>query len=1125
MFLQMENLIKLYVGSSQVRKIAEALSVSRQAHLKLKGLSGSLPAVLGASLFLKTEQTQFFVISDKESAAYFYNDLETLLGEKDLEMDKKQVLFFPVSYKQAYQIEETDNANMLLRADILNRLNDNLPPKLIVTYPEAVSEKVISGKSLAKNTLRINIGEVLSDDFLIDVFSEYDFERVDFVVEPGQYAFRGGIIDVFSFANEYPFRIELFGDMVESLRSFDVVTQLSKENYESISILPNIKSEKIELQEKVCLIDYLPQNTVLWFDNLGFFLDKLDKEFDKAQQKFNNLNTTIQQLPPEKLFTTSEETARLLSLFTTIELQNSNFFKQTQLLEFSSVPQPAFNKHFELLMSELEKYTELSYLNFICVENTKQATRLEQIFSDLSEKEKKNIQYSILDLSLSEGFIDTDEKVLCFTDHQIFERYHRYKIRTQDEQRQALTLKDVFTLSPGDFVTHIDHGVGRFGGLEKIENNGKIQEAIRLVYKDNDIMYVSIHSLHRISRYIGKEGAVPTLNRLGSNTWQVLKNKTKQKVKDIAKDLIRLYAKRKESKGFAFSADSYLQNELEASFIYEDTPDQFKTTQDVKRDMESVAPMDRLVCGDVGFGKTEIAIRAAFKAVADSKQVAILVPTTILAFQHYNTLSDRLKDFPCRVEYLNRFKTAKEKKKILEDVEAGKIDVLIGTHIIASKNMKFKDLGLLIIDEEQKFGVSVKERLKELKVNVDTLTLTATPIPRTLQFSLMGARDLSVINTPPPNRYPIQTELHNFNEEIIRDAILFELSRGGQVYFINNRIQNLMELAGLLKRLLPDATVAVAHGQMEGEKLEEILMDFIDGNYDILLSTAIVENGLDIPNANTIIVNDAQHFGLSELHQLRGRVGRSNKKSFCFLLTPPLSLLTPEARKRLKAIEEFSDIGSGFNIAMRDLDIRGAGNILGAEQSGFISEIGFDMYQKILNEALDELKETEFKGLYEQDAAEKTQFVKECVIETDLEILIPDSYVTNITERLILYKELDALETDEDLEIYKSKLTDRFGPIPNETSELVETIKLRRTAKEIGFEKLVLKQNKLVGFFISNQESEYYNSEYFTKVLQFVQTYPNLCQMKEGKEKLTLSFAKIDSVQKALEVLRKIVEI
>ncbi len=1117
----MEKILDFYRQRSAIGELFENIEAPK-SRMKLKGLSGSLPSVLGALFSMRSaEVVNLFVVSDKEAAFYFMNDIEALLGESDKDLAEKQVLLFPTTYRKPYQTEDVDNANVLLRSEVVKRLSGGKHP-IIITYPEALSEKVVSARTLKQNTISLKVGDEVSSDFLIDVLMEYEFERVDFVVEPGQYAVRGGIVDVYSFANEHPYRIELFGDSVESLRTFDTVSQLSVQILDSVTLIPNLEAKEIHSVEtaKVSLVEYLSEKDVLWVDNLMFTADTIEKSYREAEQIYKTIHTTIARQKPGELYTTANEFLKHILDLHIVEYGNTLYFSDAKIVTFDTTLQPVFNKHFEMLIKALKDYAERNYKTYICVENIHQQKRLDKIFEQF--KISDGLMVEFLNISLSHGFVDDANRVVCFTDHEIFERYHKYKVKDFADAREALTLKELFELKPGDYVTHIDYGVGRFAGLEKMDNNGKQQEAIRLMYKDNDVLYISIHSLHKISRYVGKEGSTPALNRLGSSSWQVLKQKTKQRVKDIAKDLIKLYAERKASKGFAFSADSYLQTELESSFIYEDTPDQYKATRDVKADMESEVPMDRLVCGDVGFGKTEVAIRAAFKAVADSKQVAVLVPTTILALQHYNTFVDRLSGLPCNIEYINRFRTTKEKNRIYADLEKGKIDILIGTHAITNSKVKFKDLGLLIIDEEQKFGVSVKEKLRQMKVNVDSLTLTATPIPRTLQFSLMGARDLSVINTAPTNRQPVQTELQVFSEETVRDAIMHEMSRGGQVFFVSNRVENLMEMAGMVKRLVPDARVGVGHGQMEGAKLEEVLMDFVNVDTDVLVSTAIVENGLDIPNANTIIINNAQNFGLAGLHQLRGRVGRSNKKSYCYLLVPSFSILTPEAQKRLKAIEEFSTIGSGFNIAMRDLDIRGAGNILGAEQSGFISEIGYDMYHKILNEAIDELKTTEFRDLYADELkAKETTFVKECTIETDLEVLLPDDYVTNITERLVLYKELNDLETDEQLDTYTANLADRFGPLPVATKELVETIKLRRLAKDLGMEKLVLKRETMICYFVSNQESNYYKSPAFMSLIRFVQDNPKICYLKENKDKLSLVFGSVKSIASATDILRR----
>jgi transcription-repair coupling factor (superfamily II helicase) len=1111
--------IDYYRDKQFIADIVASLNSDENSRLHLKGLAGSSVALVAASVFVKNDPLFLVILSDKEEAAYFFNDMENLLLEEDIPFHKKKVLFFPTTYRRPYEPEKTDNTNILSRTEVMKRLGTREGGTIVVTYPEALAEKVVSRSYLKKNTLRLSVKDSLSIDFVIDLLMEYNFERVDFVIEPGQFSLRGGIIDVFSFTNDHPYRIQFFGDDVESIRTFDTANQLSIDKLTHITITPNVQDRTL-LEKRQSFLDYIDRNTVIWIRDFSFAVDKIEKEFEKAEKAFAELKTEIKHLEPEELFTNEKDFQRNIFEHKIIEFGTHKLIKESTEFKFSMQPQPSFNKNFDLLLKNLDDNTKSGITNLILSDNPKQTERISTILSDLKANRGMSpeaLKYEIINLSLHEGFIDKQIGLACYTDHQIFERYHKFHIKDGFAGKEAITLKEIYDLQPGDYVTHIDHGIGRFDGLEKIENNGKQQEAIRLIYQNNDILYISIHSLHRISKYVGKEGTVPSLNKLGSNAWNKLKSKTKQRVKDIAKDLIKLYAERKAADGHAFTPDSYMQHELEASFIYEDTPDQVKATADVKRDLEKSYPMDRLVCGDVGFGKTEIAVRAAFKAVADSKQVAVLVPTTILALQHFHTFSDRLKEFPCRVDYINRFKSPKEQKKTLELLEQGKIDVLIGTHRIVSKDVKFRDLGLMIVDEEQKFGVATKEKLKQMKVNVDTLTLTATPIPRTLQFSLMGARDLSILNTPPANRYPVQTELHPFDEEIIRDAIYYELSRGGQVFVVHNRIKNILEVAGMIQRLVPDARVAIGHGQMEGHKLEKVMVDFVEGTFDVLVATTIIESGLDISNVNTIIINEAQNYGLSDLHQLRGRVGRSNKKAFCYLLAPPVSVLTDEARKRLKAIEEFSELGSGFNIAMRDLDIRGAGNILGAEQSGFISEIGFEMYQKILDEAIMELKENEFSGLYEEPV--QKDYVKECLIETDLEIMLPDRYITNITERLSLYKELDSLESEDELLKFQDKLIDRFGPVPQQTQELINTIRLRRSARKLGFEKITLKNNLMTATFITNKESPFYESTIFNKVLQFIQVYQQTVRMKEVNEKLSLTFKNIDSVSKAIEAI------
>jgi len=1076
-------------------------------------------AIVAASTILEVAGQHLFVLPDKESAAYFCNDLEHLLLQREIDFTQKKVLFYPTSYRRPYEIEKTDNANMLLRSEVITK-SGTVKRLAIVSYPEALIEKVVTRSFLSKNTFNLSINEGLDVDFLLEFLTDYQFERVDFVLEPGQFSVRGGIVDVFSFANDLPFRIELGGNNIESLRTFDPETQLSVSKYNHISITPNTQNR--DLNEKhISIFEYLGNNTTLWFTDLPFTIDKVNDEYKKSLEIFEQLESTINQLPPQDLFVSEQELIRNISSHPCVELSNNAFLNNSVKLDFDTQAQPSFNKNFDLFYQTIVDLIQRDFAITITSDNPKQLQRIESIISDMSlDKSEGKPVCNYIQLSIHEGFIDNDNRVALFTDHQIFDRYHRFSLRDGHKKSQAITLKEIYNLQPGDYITHVDHGIGRYDGLEKMVVNGKIQEAIRLVYKDNDLLYISIHSLHRIAKYVGKDGAPPTLHRLGSGVWAKTKEKAKQRVKDIASELIQLYAKRRSSTGFSFTPDTYLQTELEASFMYEDTPDQIKATADVKQDMERDYPMDRLVCGDVGFGKTEIAIRAAFKAVADNKQVAILVPTTILAMQHFKTFADRLSDFPCTVDYINRFKSTKQQNETIHKLVEGKVDILIGTHRLLSKDIEFKDLGLLIIDEEQKFGVSAKEKLRHLRVNVDTLTLTATPIPRTLQFSMLGARDLSIINTPPPNRHPIQTEVHSFDERIIRDAILYEISRGGQVFFVHNRINSITEIAGMIQRNIPDAKIRIAHGQMEGAKLEAIMLDFIEGNFDVLVSTTIVESGLDIPNANTIIINEAQNYGLSDLHQLRGRVGRNNKRAFCYLLTPSKLVLTPEARRRLKALEDFSDLGSGFNIALRDLDIRGAGDLLGGEQSGFISDIGYEMYQRIIDEAIRELKSKEFKSLYAEQPVDVLP--TDCLIDTDMELLIPDSYVSNISERLSLYKELDSIENDDQLANFSKKMIDMFGPIPESTRELILSIKLRKLARNIGFEKISLKNNKLIAHFISDPHSDYFSSEHFAKVLNYVQNHPQTCKMKQQNDKLSITIANIPSIIEGIKGMEEV---
>ena len=1104
--MKKSELFNGYLESLQDKKILEHLNQYKSIHLN--GLTGSLASIIGAACFNLSGKASIFILNDKEEAAYFHNDLEQFIPENDL-------LFYPGSYRRPYQIEETDNANILMRAEVLNRLSSRRKPSCIVTYPDAIFEKVITKKELNKNTLKLSVGEGISIDFLNETMFEYGFEYSDFVSEPGQFAIRGGIVDIFSFSNEHPYRIEFFGDEVESIRSFNINTQLSIQEVKKLNIIPNVENKGIT-ESRVSFIHYLEDKAQIWIKDKTFCNAQLDKLYQKALESYKDIKDEIKHLTPKELFINSEAFSSVIQDFQIVSfgMQNEDNSKE---IKFESSFQPSFNKQFDLIIEHFNQKTEEGYENIILCSTIKQEERFQNIF----EKIDANFRFTTMLLPLHEGFIDHRNKILCYTDHQLFERYHKFKLKSAKQYKKTITLDEITNLEIGDFVTHMDHGIGKFGGLQKIDVQGKKQEAIKLLYRNNDLLYVSIHSLHKISKYNSKEGTAPKIHQLGSPQWAKTKSKTKTKIKTIAYDLIKLYAKRKAVKGFAYSPDNYLQYELEASFLYEDTPDQLKTTQAVKKDMESNTPMDRLVCGDVGFGKTEIAIRAAFKAVCDNKQVAILVPTTILALQHYKTFRKRLNDFPCKVDYINRFKTAKQQKETLQNLADGKVDIIIGTHRLVGKDVKFLDLGLLIVDEEQKFGVSVKDKLKTIKSNVDTLTLTATPIPRTLQFSLMSARDLSIIKTAPPNRLPVQTENIGFNEETLRDAIQYEVSRGGQIFFIHNRIENIKEVAGMIQRLCPDVKVGVGHGQMEGAKLERLMLDFIEGEFDLLVSTTIIESGLDIPNANTIIINNAQNFGLSDLHQMRGRVGRSNKKAFCYLITPPRISMSEEGRKRIQALEQHSDLGAGFNIAMRDLEIRGAGDILGAEQSGFISDIGFEMYQRILAEAVKELKESEFKDIYVKNTSDSF-LVDECQIDTDMEILIPDHYVNSISERLQLYKDLNTIENEDKLNIFVEQITDRFGKIPPEVEKLLHTIRLRWIAKDLGFEKIILKANKMIAYFVANPNSAFFQSEQFGLILKFIQLNPIACQMKEKNNKLSLIFEKISTVEMALIQLKMI---
>ncbi|WVK14638.1 transcription-repair coupling factor [Flavivirga abyssicola] len=1107
-----------YAQTLQMQNLQTTIA-QPQTKIHLKGLVGSSFSFVISSIFKQAEKPFLIVFNDKEEAAFYLNDLEQLCGDKD-------VLFYPGSYRRPYQIEETDNANVLLRAEVLNRINSRKKPAIIVTYPDALFEKVVTRKELERNTLKVSIGEKLSIDFVNEVLFEYQFKRVDFVTEPGEFSVRGGIVDVFSFSHDEPYRIEFFGDEVDSIRTFDVETQLSVEQIKKINIIPNVANKFLE-EKRQSFLKYIAQKTVVCLKHTDLFFSRIDDFYSKAEDAFKTLSTDIKHAEPNELFCNSTLLKKQLLDFTIIEFGTQHIFcdsehsEESQTIEYNTTPQPSFNKQFNLLIEDLNTNHNKGFTNYIACVSEQQAKRFKDIFDDVEE----DVSYQTIVLSLHQGFIDHDNKMACYTDHQIFERYHKFHLKNGYAKKQAITLKELTNLDIGDYVTHIDHGIGRFGGLQKIDVEGKKQEAIKLVYGERDVLYLSIHSLHKITKFNGKDGKPPKIYKLGSTAWKTLKQKTKARVKHVAFNLIKLYAKRKTEKGYQYNPDSYMQHELEASFIYEDTPDQSTATADIKADMESERPMDRLVCGDVGFGKTEVAIRAAFKAIDNGKQVAVLVPTTILAYQHSRTFKERLKDFPVTVDYVNRFRTAKEKRETLESLERGNIDIIIGTHQLVNKNVKFKDLGLLIVDEEQKFGVAVKEKLKTLKDSVDVLTLTATPIPRTLQFSLMAARDLSVITTPPPNRYPIESHVIRFNEDTIRDAVSYEIERGGQIFFIHNRIENIKEVAGMIQRLVPDAKIGIGHGQMDGKKLEQLMLAFMDGAFDVLVSTTIVESGLDVPNANTIFINNANNFGLSDLHQMRGRVGRSNKKAFCYFITPEYSAMTDDARKRITALEQFTELGSGFNIAMKDLEIRGAGDLLGGEQSGFINEIGFDTYQKILNEAIEELKENEFKDLYNESDEDKV-YVKEVTIDTDFELLFPDSYVNNIAERLNLYTQLNNLKTEDELSVFKTELLDRFGELPEQVTDLLNSVQIKWLATKIGFEKVIMKQGKFIGYFINDQQSNFYQSSNFTKVLQFVQAHSDICKMKEKQTRnglrLMLTFDDIKSVKQALKTLKPI---
>lgn len=1102
--MEVKDLLKIYSEDSIIRTSIE--SIKTNAITQIKGLSGSLDAVLASVNYQVNPQHNLFILNDKEDAAYFYNDLQNLLGEEN-------VFLFPMSYKKPYQYEEIDNANVLQRAEILNQLNNEKANLLIVTYPEALSEKVINKKSLIANTLQVKVGEEFDINFISELLISYDFEKADFVYEPGQFSIRGGIVDIFSYASEYPYRIELFGDEIDSIRLFNPESQLSMHTVNQINIIPDVQNKLIK-ETRETFFNFIRNTSNIWIKDASYCFEIIDDSFKIVEQHFQEIvdrSGGIQVIEnPESLFETRRGIQNEIKKFKIIEFGTKSYYKDAQKISFQSKSQPSFNKDFKRLIDNIKENQSKHFTTIISAESLKQLSRLNSIFEEIDPFTK----FNSLQISLRGGFIDEQTKVAFYTDHQIFDRYHRFKVRDKFSKSKALTMKELRALQTGDFVTHIDYGIGRFAGLEKIVVGDKEQEAVRLIYRDNDILLVNIHSLHKIAKYSGKEGAPPVMSKLGSAEWENKKSRVKKQVKDIAKELIGLYAKRRMAPGFAFSRDGFMQAELESSFFYEDTPDQAKATGDVKDDMEKPYPMDRLVCGDVGFGKTEVAIRAAFKAVADSKQVAVLVPTTILAMQHHKTFAERLSKLPVNVGEISRFRSAKEITETLKKLKEGKIDILVGTHRILNKDIEFKDLGLLIIDEEQKFGVKAKDRLKEMKLNVDVLTLTATPIPRTLHFSLMGARDLSVISTPPPNRQPVTTEVHVFKEEFIRDAISYELKRGGQVYFVHNRVNDIESIANIILRLVPDAKIGIAHGQMDGDRLEKVMMKFIEGDYDVLVSTNIIESGLDIPNANTIIINQAQNFGMSDLHQMRGRVGRSNRKAFCYLLTPPLSVLSSDGRKRLQTLEEFSDLGDGFKVSMRDLDIRGAGNLLGSEQSGFINDLGYETYHKILDEAVQELKENEFKDLFMKDLSESLTDLRlpDCQIETDLQIIIPENYVSNISERLSLYNQLDNIDKEQELQEFQKSVIDRFGPMPQEVQNLVKMVRIRWKAEQLGFEKLTLKNNILKCYFVSSEKTEYFQADKFGRILDYIKHNPKRCSLKEIKSKLLLTVENLQSI-------------
>lgn len=1150
--MNIQDIQKLYGVLPQGNALIKTMEEKSVRTIFLQGLLASATPMFFASIVKRWQKTVLFVLNDNDEAGYFYNDLKTIAMPDNANEQTAEVLFFPSSYRRAVKYGQRDAGNEILRTEVLSRLSvineektTSSLPLCIVTEPSALAELVVAKHKLDEHTLSISVGQTIDLTETEKTLRSYGFQQVDYVYEPGQFAVRGSILDVYSFSSELPYRIDFFGNDVDTIRTFEVETQLSKDKKEKVEIVPELATLS---EEKIPFLQFLPKDSVLVMKDLLYIHDTIERIYNEgftAQALTEQLegrteveqNELRKQLQANLQLVTAQQFADDALNFKRIEF-GTKHINAKAIIHFNISPQPLFHKNFELLTQSLKDYLLQGYKLYILADSEKQTARLRDIFNSKeidSKAETTSVADSIpfipVNRTIHEGFVDNDLKVCFFTDHQIFDRFHKYSLKS-DKARQgkmALTMKELQEMEPGDFLVHVDFGIGKFAGLVRVPAGESYQEMIRLVYQHNDIVDVSIHSLYKISKYRRADSgdAAPRLSVLGSGAWDRLKEKAKKRIKDIARDLIKLYAKRRHEKGYSFSPDSYMQHELEASFLYEDTPDQLKATQDLKHDMESSRPMDRLVCGDVGFGKTEVAVRASFKAATDGKQVAVLVPTTVLAFQHYQTFKKRLKDMPVTVDYLSRARTAKQTKQVLANLAEGKIDILVGTHKLISKNVKWKDIGLLIIDEEQKFGVSTKEKLRQLKSNIDTLTMSATPIPRTLQFSLMGARDMSIMRTPPPNRYPIQTEIATFSAEVIADAINFEMSRNGQVFFVNDRIANLPELASLIKKNVPDCRVAIGHGQMKPEELEEIIIGFMNHDYDVLLSTTIVENGIDISNANTIIINDAHKFGLSDLHQMRGRVGRSNKKAFCYLLAPPLAALNPDARRRLEALETFSDLGSGFSLAMQDLDIRGAGNLLGAEQSGFMEDLGYETYQKILNQAVTELKNDEFQDLYTEEMAEGKQlsgddFVDDCAVESDLEMYFPDTYVPGSSERMLLYRELDNIENDVQLDAYRKRLEDRFGPIPRQGIELMQVVSLRRLGKHLGCEKLILKQSTLQMQFVSNLNSAYYKSNAFGKCIDYIAANPRRCNIKEKNGKRSMVVTNVKTVGDAVFVLREI---